>query len=579
MFATKEPDLQEIVRRLERCEHRQRAVGGLLLATIVGCAIFSTRTPAISQTPLQLQAEIAELQNKLKFVTTTGTDMIISGANLHIVNGNGATENENGLGNLIVGYNEERNDSPSTDVRTGSHNLILGDYNSYSSYGGIISGRHNTLTGAYSCVQGSFGSTVSGSYASVNGGNGNIASGAYSFLGGGEANSASGLGATITGGQANVASAHVSSVSGGNGNVASGEYANIGGGRGNKASGTYSYVCAGQSNAASGSASTITGGYNNKALASDSAIVGGISNAASGGYSVVLGGKTNSTTAMYDVVPLSSDISTINTSITGINTSIAGVNTAITKIKTSQSHDESNILLLQGANTTINNNISALQSLTRYITTGIDLNGFPAMFVTGCNVWVQDGSGSTSDGGAALTGLGNLIIGYNASSLGTNPRGDIRTGSHNLIVGDGNTYTSYGGVVFGYGNSSLAASATVTGGAFNTASGGDSSVSGGSYSTAATFYDSVSGGYVNMANGGNSSVSGGEGNMATTFGSSVQGGYENQANGYEASVVGGFRNIVNNDPSTPFGDFSYAALLGGINITLSTEYGTWPLAP
>src|SRR5262249_22206582 len=86
---------------------------------------------------------------------------------------------------------------------------------------------------------------------------------------------------------------------------------------------------------------------------------------------------------------------------------------------------------------------------------------------TGCNVYVQSGSGSTDDNtssGGSLTGLGNLIIGYNA------PQGnpwDIRTGSHNLILGDYNNYSSYGGLVAGSYNTVSGAYASISGGAFN----------------------------------------------------------------------------------------------------------------
>ena len=54
--------------------------------------------------------------------------------------------------------------------------------------------------------------------------------------------------------------------------------------------------------------------------------------------------------------------------------------------------------------------------------------------MTGANVQIVDGTGDT---GGTPNGLGNLIVGYNASS------GDTRTGSHNLVVGDLHTYTSY----------------------------------------------------------------------------------------------------------------------------------------
>jgi len=50
--------------------------------------------------------------------------------------GSGATEGMiNGLGNLIVGYNE---DVGSNATRTGSHNLVVGIEHSYSSYAGSL---------------------------------------------------------------------------------------------------------------------------------------------------------------------------------------------------------------------------------------------------------------------------------------------------------------------------------------------------------------------------------------------------------------------------------------------------------
>ena len=104
---------------------------------------------------------------------------------------------------------------------------------------------------------------------------------------------------------------------------------------------------------------------------------------------------------------------------------------------------------------------------TRYITAGTDENGYPATFITRCNVWVQDGSGSTSDGGGALTGLGNLVIGYNEQSNSTS----LCTGSHNLIVGYENSYSAYAGLVAGFYNEISAPWATVSGGSNNIASG------------------------------------------------------------------------------------------------------------
>src|SRR5262245_48136418 len=73
-----------------------------------------------------LAKRLAALEYKLKYVTGGVNEVVITGANLRIVNGLGSTETTNGLGNLIIGYNELRNDPGSADVRTGSHNIVTG---------------------------------------------------------------------------------------------------------------------------------------------------------------------------------------------------------------------------------------------------------------------------------------------------------------------------------------------------------------------------------------------------------------------------------------------------------------------
>ena len=69
---------------------------------------------------LTLQDQVMALQQKTRYVSVSGTEMYVAGANLHIVNGLRATNgnpldpdavspfltNTNGLGNLIIGYNE-----------------------------------------------------------------------------------------------------------------------------------------------------------------------------------------------------------------------------------------------------------------------------------------------------------------------------------------------------------------------------------------------------------------------------------------------------------------------------------------
>lgn len=131
-----------------------------------------------------------------------GPHVIFTGANFHIRNGTGNTFTTTGKGNLIVGYNET-----SSDTRTGSHNVAIGPYHTYTSFGGLIAGQDNNAVAPSVSVTGGFGNTASNQFSSVTGGFGNTANGQY---------------ATVTGGAGNVASGSQSSVSGGGSRTATG---------------------------------------------------------------------------------------------------------------------------------------------------------------------------------------------------------------------------------------------------------------------------------------------------------------------------------------------------------------------
>jgi hypothetical protein len=99
-----------------------------------------------------LTTQVNTLVSLLQGVTRNGNNIVFTGLNVQIVNGTGSTNlSENGTGNLIVGYNELRG---SSDNRTGSHNIVVGKYNNYSSYGGIVAGYWNEISGEFSSVSG-----------------------------------------------------------------------------------------------------------------------------------------------------------------------------------------------------------------------------------------------------------------------------------------------------------------------------------------------------------------------------------------------------------------------------------------
>jgi hypothetical protein len=145
-----------------------------------------------------LLARVAALEAKLEAVTVEdeGDSLVITGVNVHIRSGSNSTWGTlNGRGNLIIGYNEDNG-----DTRTGSHNLVIGSYHTYTSFGGLVAGVNNNITGPYTSVSGGWSNTASGNWSSVSGGRQNLASGDYSSVNGGGDNTASGTLSSILGG-------------------------------------------------------------------------------------------------------------------------------------------------------------------------------------------------------------------------------------------------------------------------------------------------------------------------------------------------------------------------------------------
>ena len=167
--------------------------------------------------------------------------LVISGVNVQVVNGLGSTATTNGVGNLIVGYDELGTPAD----KTGSHNFVGGTQNRYASYGGLVLG---------------FDNWIDGPYATVSGGQGNLARGDSAAVSGGAVGVAAGRCATVGGGKANEAFGDWSSVSGGWVCTARGELASVSGGLFNFADGDRSSICGGEYNEADGTSSTVSGG-------------------------------------------------------------------------------------------------------------------------------------------------------------------------------------------------------------------------------------------------------------------------------------------------------------------------------
>jgi hypothetical protein len=144
-----------------------------------------------------------------------GPNIIFSGANIHIVSGSGSTDdngNRTGLGNLIIGYDEDPGSLPGgpplkPGERGGSHNLDIGRGNRFTNlaFGGLVVGDLNTISNLGTSVSGGSGNTASGQFASVLGGANNTASGLNATVSGGNANTSNGASTSILGGLFNTA--------------------------------------------------------------------------------------------------------------------------------------------------------------------------------------------------------------------------------------------------------------------------------------------------------------------------------------------------------------------------------------
>jgi hypothetical protein len=198
-------------RAAERRLHCWRRIAyGLLIVGLVSAPLASGITAQDESSEYGgIRKRLAALEFLLRHISVDAHEMIITGANLRIVNGLGATQTTNGLGNLIVGYNELRQENPDcprvnpgncTDTRTGSHNLVVGEENNFSRFGGIVVGLHNETSGDFSAVSGGEGNTASGTWSAISGGTNNRTPGFASAVSAGLRNIASGDRSAVSGG-------------------------------------------------------------------------------------------------------------------------------------------------------------------------------------------------------------------------------------------------------------------------------------------------------------------------------------------------------------------------------------------
>ena len=181
-----------------------------------------------------------------------------SGANVQVVNGEGKTATTNGEGNLVIGYDE------SNRAQTGSHNLVVGPYQQYTSFGGIVAGAFNAIEAEDASVLGGYNNDADAQRAVVSGGESNVAHGFASSVSGGSFNSAGGKWSSVSSGEENQASGESSSIQGGFHDYAIGDDSAVGGGEDNSAEANKLTIDGGFENLTGWQWSSIFGGYKTK---------------------------------------------------------------------------------------------------------------------------------------------------------------------------------------------------------------------------------------------------------------------------------------------------------------------------
>ena len=187
--------------------------------------------------------------------------------------------------------------------------------------------------------------------------------------------------------------------------------------------------------------------------------------------------------------------------------------------------------------------------------------------------WTSVGGGANNVAGGGSDY--SAIAGGNENSLfGT--WGFIGAGRGNYMVADFSTIS--GGI---FNTNTGGTSGTIAGGFQNRISGGNRSVIGGGYAnTNSGFAATIGGGQLNQNTGSDSTIGGGYGNKVSFVSSTVGGGRLNNAVGNFATIAGGSGNTANGTAATIAGGDSnstttnYATVAGGIYNSATNAYAT-----
>jgi hypothetical protein len=242
-------------------------------------------------------------------VSRTTDGIAFEALDVHVRSGLGSTYHSgslgalgapNGLGNVIIGYDED--DGRPEDATTGSHNLVVGPGHTYQGFGALLVGRGGTagehsagalVVGLRGLADAHYAATIAGEFSS--------AEGAGAVVIGGRGSAASGVDAIVVGGAASMASGARATAVGGVASAATGASAVAIGGQDSDAAGESSVVVAGLGNATEDDDTVAIGGAGNLVDGDLAVAAGGSDNRARGYLTVTVGGQNNEAFSAGDV--------------------------------------------------------------------------------------------------------------------------------------------------------------------------------------------------------------------------------------------------------------------------------------
>jgi hypothetical protein len=147
-------------------------------------AALQTRVAALEEQNAALEAAVAAIQPTppsllalAPYLTVdqgavndvAGPNVILTGVNFHVRSATNVEDTTpDGLGNVIIGWNNPRVDSIAYHPpRTGSNNLVLGHRHSFTSVGGFVGGSGNFITAPYGSVISGRNNSATGDYSVV----------------------------------------------------------------------------------------------------------------------------------------------------------------------------------------------------------------------------------------------------------------------------------------------------------------------------------------------------------------------------------------------------------------------------